>query len=54
MEHRKADVVIIGAGFGGLACARALGGSGASVIVVDRHNYNLFVPLLFLVKDDFK
>ncbi|MCB1488098.1 MAG: NAD(P)/FAD-dependent oxidoreductase [Bauldia sp.] len=49
VEHRKADVVIIGAGFGGLACARALGGSGASVIVVDRHNYNLFVPLLYQV-----
>ncbi|MEQ8696712.1 MAG: FAD-dependent oxidoreductase [Bauldia litoralis] len=49
MEHRKADVVIIDAGFAGLTCARALGGSGASVIVVDRHNYNLFVPLLYQV-----
>ena len=42
-------MVIIGAGFGGLACARGLGGSQASVTVIDRHNYNLFVPLLYQV-----
>lgn len=46
---RKSDVVIVGAGFGGLACARRLGRSGASVTVVDRHNYHLFVPLLYQV-----
>jgi NADH:ubiquinone reductase (H+-translocating) len=44
-----ARVVIVGAGFGGLACARALGGAGASVTVVDRRNYHLFVPLLYQV-----
>ncbi|HET8611201.1 MAG TPA: NAD(P)/FAD-dependent oxidoreductase [Sphingomonas sp.] len=42
-------VVIIGAGFGGLACAEALGGRGARVTVVDRNNYHLFVPLLYQV-----
>jgi NADH dehydrogenase len=42
-------VVIVGAGFGGIACARALGGSGAAVTVVDRRNYHLFVPLLYQV-----
>jgi len=42
-------VVIVGAGFGGLACAYALGGSAARVTVVDRRNYNLFVPLLYQV-----
>jgi NADH:quinone reductase (non-electrogenic) len=42
-------VVIIGAGFGGLACARGLGGAPAKVTVVDRHNYHLFVPLLYQV-----
>ncbi|MBK8909654.1 MAG: NAD(P)/FAD-dependent oxidoreductase [Rhodospirillales bacterium] len=45
--HR--DVVIIGAGFAGLACAKKLGGSAVSVLVVDRHNYHLFQPLLYQV-----
>ncbi len=42
-------VVIIGAGFGGLACARALGGKPVRVTVVDRSNFHLFVPLLYQV-----
>ncbi|WP_129792254.1 NAD(P)/FAD-dependent oxidoreductase [Sphingosinicella sp. CPCC 101087] len=42
-------VVIVGAGFGGLACAQALGRHPVRVTVVDRHNYHLFVPLLYQV-----
>ena len=42
-------VVIVGAGFGGLACAKALGGARARVTIVDRRNYHLFVPLLYQV-----
>ncbi|HEU4961236.1 MAG TPA: NAD(P)/FAD-dependent oxidoreductase [Sphingomonas sp.] len=42
-------VVIVGAGFGGLACARALGGRKVRVTIVDRDNYHLFVPLLYQV-----
>lgn len=42
-------VVIVGAGFGGLACAQALGGTNIRVTVVDRNNYTLFVPLLYQV-----
>lgn len=42
-------VVILGAGFGGLACAAALGGAPARVTVIDRNNYHLFVPLLYQV-----
>src|SRR5207237_6685188 len=45
-SHR---VVIVGGGFGGLACARALDGSDASVLLLDRHNYHLFTPLLYQV-----
>ena len=41
-------VVILGAGFGGLATARALADK-ADVIVVDRHNYQTFLPLLYQV-----
>ena len=42
-------VVIVGAGFGGLQCARALHGTGLEVVLVDRNNYHLFTPLLYQV-----
>jgi NADH:ubiquinone reductase (H+-translocating) len=42
-------VLVIGAGFGGLACATELGRAGISTTVVDAHNYHLFVPLLYQV-----
>ncbi len=43
------DVVIVGGGFAGLACARRLGRSGLSVTVIDRSNHHLFQPLLYQV-----
>jgi NADH dehydrogenase len=42
-------VVIIGAGFGGLNAARALGGQDVRVLLVDRNNYHGFWPLLYQV-----
>ncbi len=45
---RKPKVVILGAGFGGLNAARALAGK-AEVVVVDRHNFQTFLPLLYQV-----
>lgn len=42
-------VVIVGAGFGGLAAVRALKGARVSVTLVDRNNYHLFTPLLYQV-----
>ena len=44
----KPKVVILGGGFGGLAAARALH-KAADVTVVDRHNYQTFLPLLYQV-----
>jgi NADH dehydrogenase len=44
----KPRVVILGAGFGGLTAARALTGK-AEVTVVDRHNFQTFLPLLYQV-----
>jgi NADH:ubiquinone reductase (H+-translocating) len=42
-------VVIVGAGFGGLRAASALAGKGVDVLLIDRHNYHLFHPLLYQV-----
>jgi NADH dehydrogenase len=44
----KARVVILGGGFGGMAAAGALGNE-FDVTVVDRHNYQTFLPLLYQV-----
>ena len=44
------NVVIIGAGFAGLTCARELAGKpGIAVTVVDRNPFQLFSPLLYQV-----
>lgn len=48
MDAAKPRVVILGAGFGGLTAARALAGK-AEVTVVDRHNFQTFLPLLYQV-----
>lgn len=42
-------IVIVGAGFGGLAVAQQLANAPVRVTVVDRNNYHLFVPLLYQV-----
>lgn len=42
-------IVIVGAGFGGLTAAKALGHASARVTVIDRQNHHLFQPLLYWV-----
>jgi NADH dehydrogenase/putative oxidoreductase len=42
-------VVIVGAGFGGIACASALKHTAATVTLIDRTNFHLFQPLLYQV-----
>lgn len=42
-------VVVIGAGFGGLQAAQSLARSGAEILLIDRNNYNAFIPLLYQV-----
>ena len=44
----RPKVVILGAGFGGLTAAKALA-KEADVTVVDRHNFQTFLPLLYQV-----
>jgi len=45
----RGKVVIVGAGFGGLAAARALKGAEVDVVLIDRTNHHLFQPLLYQV-----
>jgi NADH:ubiquinone reductase (H+-translocating) len=42
-------VVVVGAGFGGLAVARGLAGTPVEVTLVDRNNFHTFQPLLYQV-----
>jgi NADH dehydrogenase len=46
---KKPEVVIIGAGFGGLATAQALKRAPVNITLVDRTNHHLFQPLLYQV-----
>jgi NADH dehydrogenase len=45
----RPHIVIVGAGFGGLAAAHGLAGADVDVTVIDRRNYHLFQPLLYQV-----
>lgn len=45
----RPHVVVVGAGFAGLAAVRGLRHADADVTLIDRHNYHLFQPLLYQV-----
>jgi NADH dehydrogenase len=45
----RAQVVIIGAGFGGLNAAKSLKNVNVDITIVDRRNFHLFQPLLYQV-----
>jgi NADH:ubiquinone reductase (H+-translocating) len=45
----KPRVVIVGAGFGGINAAHALGDKDVDVLILDRNNYHGFWPLLYQV-----
>lgn len=49
LRSRRARIVIVGGGFGGLSVARNLRDVNADVTLIDRHNYHLFQPLLYQV-----
>src|SRR6476659_10892162 len=49
LATKKPQVVIVGAGFGGLQAAKALAWKDVRVTVIDRTNYHLFQPLLYQV-----
>jgi NADH dehydrogenase len=45
----RPKVVIIGAGFAGLECAKRLAHEPVDVLLLDQNNYHLFTPLLYQV-----
>ncbi|WP_333877598.1 NAD(P)/FAD-dependent oxidoreductase [Flavobacterium sp.] len=45
----KPRVVIIGGGFAGIALAKKLKNKGVQVVILDKHNYHTFQPLLYQV-----
>ncbi len=48
-QAKLPHVVVVGGGFGGLSCARALRRAPVRVTLVDRRNFHLFQPLLYQV-----
>ncbi len=48
-EGRPLHIVIVGGGFGGLACAKALRRAPVRVTLLDRLNHHVFQPLLYQV-----
>jgi NADH:ubiquinone reductase (H+-translocating) len=49
MEKRRPHLVVIGGGFAGLWCTRALASAPLAITLVDRANHHLFQPLLYQV-----
>ena len=49
MANEPAHVLILGAGFGGLAAARALARAPVRITIIDRENHHTFQPLLYQV-----
>ncbi|WP_296676758.1 NAD(P)/FAD-dependent oxidoreductase [Novosphingobium sp.] len=45
----RPKVVVIGAGFGGLAAVRGLAGASVDLTVIDQRNHHVFQPLLYQV-----
>jgi len=49
MEEKKAHVVVLGAGFGGLTFCQDFKNRQARITLIDRTNHHLFQPLLYQV-----
>src|ERR1700755_1755151 len=48
-QTSKPRVVIIGGGFGGLNLAQSLKNVPVEILLLDKHNYHTFQPLLYQV-----
>jgi NADH dehydrogenase len=48
-NKNRPTVVVLGAGFGGLWATRTFANRPVNVVLIDRHNYHTFFPLLYQV-----
>jgi NADH dehydrogenase len=48
-KQKRPQIVIIGAGFGGLSAVQSLAGPAVEVLLIDRNNYHTFSPMLYQV-----
>jgi NADH dehydrogenase len=51
-NRQRGRVLILGGGFAGIGAARKLKDADADVVLVDRHDYHTFQPLLYQVATD--
>lgn len=51
-EPRRPRVLVLGGGFAGIGASRALMSVEADVVLVDRHDYHTFQPLLYQLATD--
>lgn len=49
MTERRKRIVIVGSGFGGIKAAKIMAQMDVEVLLIDRHNFHLFQPLLYQV-----
>ncbi|MFI5453621.1 NAD(P)/FAD-dependent oxidoreductase [Pedobacter sp. UC225_61] len=49
MENGRQKIVIVGGGFGGIELAKKLRNKNVDVVILDKHNYHTFQPLLYQV-----
>src|SRR6478672_7506675 len=48
-KRTETTALVVGGGFGGIACAKQLSKHGVHVTLVDRHDYTQFQPLLYQI-----
>lgn len=48
-SHHRPQIIVIGAGFGGLETVKGLANTDADITLIDKRNFHLFQPLLYQV-----
>ncbi|MEM7726601.1 MAG: NAD(P)/FAD-dependent oxidoreductase [Cyanobacteria bacterium P01_A01_bin.45] len=48
-KFQKPKVIVLGAGFAGIEAAKKLAKSDVEILLIDRHNYHTFIPMLYQV-----